>query len=98
MARKPSMSALIEAWVDKSTREAGDAADVDGIAHDAREAATEIIRHHDTLTQNAAGRRALALTDDEAKHLADRLAGGSLTPAEVADGVAEIAEYRVRPH
>jgi hypothetical protein len=92
------MSALIEAWADKSTREASDAADVDGVAHDAREAAAEAIRHHDTLTQNAAGRRALALTDDEAKHLADRLAGGSLTPAEVADGVAEIAEYRVRPH
>ena len=93
MVRKPTMSALIESWVNKVTREDGAAA-----AHDARDAAEEAIRHHDMLTQNAAGRRALTLTDDEAKHLADRLAGGSLTPAEVADNVAEIAEYRVRRH
>lgn len=98
MSRKPTMSALIEAWVDKSTREADATADVDDIAHDARDAAEEAIRHHDKLTQNAAGRRALALTDDEANHLADRLSGGSLTPAEVANGVAEIAAYRVRRH
>ena len=93
MVQKPTMSALIEAWVNQVTREDGAAN-----AHDAREAAEEAIRHHDKLTRNSAGRRALTLTNDEAKHLADRLAGGSLTPAEVSRNVAEIAEYRVRRH